>query len=197
MFTGIIREVGVLKATTRHKKEGMLSFEIGATRVKPRLGDSICVNGVCLTVTKKNGKSFSVDVIPESLTRSNLGGLKKGAPLNLEASIKAGEAFDGHFVSGHIDATARLMATGKIRHGTGLTLSLPSPLRPYLAEKGTITVNGVSLTVVDVTKSHFTVALIPFTMTHTNLGHLWKNDIVNLEIDLIARYLHRFTTYKK
>ncbi|KKU79926.1 MAG: riboflavin synthase subunit alpha, partial [Candidatus Peregrinibacteria bacterium GW2011_GWA2_47_7] len=148
-------------------------------------------------VTKKTGKRFFVDIIPESLTRTNLGTLKEGAPLNLEASIKAGEAFDGHFVSGHIDATARLISTGKIRHGTGLTIAFPQQLRPYITEKGTITVNGVSLTVVDVTKTQFTVALIPFTMANTNLGTLKKGDTVNLEIDLIARYLHHFVTFKK
>ena len=196
MFTGIIRGIGVLKTKTLHEKGGMVSFEIGA-KMKPRCGDSICVNGVCLTVTKKTGKRFFVDIIPESLTRTNLGTLKEGAPLNLEASIKAGEAFDGHFVSGHIDATARLNSTGKIRHGTGLTIAFPQQLRPYITEKGTITVNGVSLTVVDVTKTQFTVALIPFTMANTNLGTLKKGDTVNLEIDLIARYLHHFVTFKK
>ena len=196
MFTGIIREIGVLKTKTLHKKGGMVSFEIGA-KMKPRCGDSVAVNGVCLTVTKKTGKRFFVDIIPESLTRTNLGTLKEGAPLNLEASIKAGEAFDGHFVSGHIDAAARLISTGKIRHGTGLTIAFPQQLRPYITEKGTITVNGVSLTVVDVTKTQFTVALIPFTMANTNLGTLKKGDTVNLEIDLIARYLHHFVTFKK
>ena len=180
MFTGIIREIGLLKRSGKIGRDGFV-VEIFSKKLHPKIGDSIAVDGVCLTVTKKTPHSFCADVVLETLARTNLGALKKNAPLNLEPSMKAGDRFDGHFVMGHIDFAGSVLKTR-------LEISLPQKYRRFIVEKGSVTMNGVSLTIASVKPKSFTVALIPYTLKHTNLGMLKKSDLVNVEVDILARY---------
>lgn len=187
MFTGIIQEVGQLAKKTSRGNSGV-SFSITSRKLKPKKGQSIAVNGVCLTVTKKTKNGFEADVVAETLKRTNIGTLDAGSPVNLEPSMRLTDAVDGHFILGHIDTVCRVLQRGKIQHGTGLKLELPKELAPYILKKGSVALNGVSLTVASVTKNSFTVALIPFTQLHTNLDMLKSGDLVNIEIDILARY---------
>lgn len=188
MFTGIIREVGHIAKRTPGK-DGVVRLWL-KSKIRSQEGASVAVNGVCLTVTQKTQNGFTADVIPETLERTNLGALGIGSPVNLEPSMKATDRFDGHFVTGHTDNACRILKKGKIQHGVGLVIDLPKNLAPFVAEKGSVTLNGVSLTVAAVAKKSFTVAIIPYTQKHTNLGILKKRDMVNLEIDILARYAH-------
>lgn len=189
MFTGIIREVGYI-AKRRPEKDGAVRLWL-KSKMRPKQGASVAVNGVCLTVTQKTQNGFAADVIPETLERTNLGALNAGSEVNLEPSMRLIDAVDGHLVMGHADTICRVLHRGKIQHGIGLVIDSPKNLAPFVAEKGSVTLNGVSLTVAAVAKNSFTVALIPFTQQHTNLGSLKKGDMVNLEIDILARYAHR------
>lgn len=191
MFTGIIKETGQLKKKIPHGSRG-ISFDIESKNLLPAPASSIAVNGVCLTVTRCEKSNFTVDIIPETLSRTNLGKLHLDAALNLEPSMKLNDRFDGHFVSGHIDATAKVLKRGKIQHGVWLVIELPKKLTPFIAEKGSVAINGVSLAVASVAADRFTVALIPYTQKHTNLGKLKSGDSVNIEVDIIARYLAHF-----
>lgn len=201
MFTGIIREIGVIKSkTTPHN--GVTTFTIGSKKLHPRPGDSIAINGVCLTVAKKTPGTFTVEAITETLKRTNLGLLESGSKVNLEPALKVGDSLDGHIVSGHIDDTVKILAM-RASHGTRrssamnqtrkndvkMTLQLPKNLSRFIAEKGSVTLNGVSLTVTATKQGAFTVALIPYTLKETNLGQLKTGSIINLEVDLIARYI--------
>lgn len=184
MFTGIVKEIGSLKKT--RTSSGITTLEI-TSKLKPKAGDSISVNGVCLTVTKKTASGFLVDVVKETLSRTNLGKLKVGEKVNLEPSLKIGDSLDGHFVTGHIDACGKVL-----KNGEELLVSFPAKLRPFIAKKGSITINGVSLTVANLKNTILTSALIPFTQKHTNLGLLKKGDLINIEVDILARYLYNF-----
>lgn len=208
MFTGIIREIGSLKEKRRLNK-GSVCFKIACGKLKPAPLESVAVNGVCLTVVEKTAAGFTVDVVPETLSRTNLGKLRLGDPLNLEPSLRMGDKFDGHFVSGHIDGIAKILKRGKIQpgrvsarlnhycarraqpYGIGLIIELPKKLAAFIVEKGSVALNGVSLTVADVKQNEFSVALIPTTIKHTNLGKLKRGDFVNIEIDMIARYISK------
>lgn len=185
MFTGIIQEIGIVVKKNPHGAKG-ISLEVASKKLKPKIGASISVNGACLTVTGKKPGEFSVAVVPETLRRTNLGKLKPGSKVNLEPSMKASDRFDGHFVMGHIDCTGIVK---KINPHKEVTVSVPKRFMKFIVEKGSIAVNGVSLTVVSIGNNMFSVALIPFTETHTNLGKTKTKDRVNIEIDSIARYL--------
>ena len=184
MFTGIVKEIGLIKGKTPGQNGSMI-LEIISKQIKPKLGDSISINGVCLTAKKISGKTFEVDVVHETLKRTNLKKLKIGTPVNLEPAMTIADAINGHFVTGHIDAAGTIIQTGNT-----LEISVPKKLINFIFEKGSIAVNGVSLTVTAVNKSKntFSVAVIPFTKTHTNLGGLKAGDKVNIEIDIMARY---------
>lgn len=187
MFTGIVSEVGQLKSKKAYEG-GKVSLEILSKKIKPTIGDSICVNGACLTVTQKTKSGFYVEVVNETLERTNLGKLEINAKINLEPSLKFSDKLDGHIVTGHIDTTAKILKTDK----AGLVIQLLSKIKPFIAEKGSIAINGVSLTVARTTKNSFSAALIPFTLKNTNLGLLKKGGIVNIEVDIISRYLYNF-----
>lgn len=195
MFTGIIREIGYIKEKHKVGKGGM-RFEITCEKLKPAPLESVAVNGVCLTVTKKMLTGFCADVVPETLRRTNLGRLRLGDFVNLETSLRMGDKFDGHFVSGHIDGIAKILKRGKIQHGIGLTIELPKKLAAFIVEKGSVAINGVSLTVAQIRTNSFTIALIPTTIKHTNLGKLQPGDLVNIEIDIIARYVSKLYAHR-
>lgn len=191
MFTGIIKEIGILKKKTPKTFGASLVI---STKLRTKPGNSICVNGACLTVTKKFHNGFEADIIPETLACTNLGRLRIGAKLNLEPSMRMKDDFDGHFVTGHIDSVATVLKKGTFDNGALLTIKIPKNLACLVAKKGSIAINGVSLTIADVKGMLVTVALIPFTQKHTNLSELRSGDIVNVEVDLIARYVYKLTT---
>lgn len=192
MFTGIVEEVGQLKAITR--RGGGVSLSIAAHRVTQGLtqGESIAVNGVCLTVVDCDAASFRVDVSPETLRRTNLGALRTGDGVNLERALRLGERLGGHYVTGHVDGTGTI--TRKVREGNALNYTIrtsPEILR-YIVAKGSIAVDGISLTVVSLEETSFSVSIIPHTAQVTTLGKKGPGDMVNLECDLLGKYVEKF-----
>jgi riboflavin synthase len=191
MFTGIIREVGVVRRVERSGGGARLAIEAPKSRPSLVLGGSIAVDGVCLTVTALEGDAFSADAVPETLDRTRLGGVGPGTPVNLELPLRVGDLLDGHLVQGHVDGVgtvARIADRGAQRE---LTVRVDRALAPYLAEKGSVAVNGVSLTVTAVGDDTFSVALIPTTLAETNLAGAGPGATVNIEVDVLARYVAR------
>ncbi|MEU0396685.1 riboflavin synthase [Streptomyces sp. NPDC006208] len=191
MFTGIVEELGEVTAiedlgdSSRFRLRGPVVTE-GAKH-----GDSIAVNGVCLTVVEFGDGEFTADVMAETLNRSSLGALRTGARVNLERPMAVGDRLGGHIVQGHVDGTGTIVARKPSENWEIVTISLPSDLTRYVVEKGSITVDGVSLTVVDAGPDHFTISLIPTTLALTTLGIKQPGDPVNLEVDVIAKYVER------
>ena len=195
MFTGIILTTGRIAAMS--EKGGDLELAVDAagldvTRIG--IGDSICVQGVCLTATRKQGTQFFADVSRETLTKTTLGKLSVGSRVNLEPSLRAGDQLGGHMVSGHVDAVGALRGMQQDARSWRLDFELPTVLMRFVAAKGSISVNGVSLTVNNVSARRFDVNIIPHTREVTTLGELKISDEVNIEIDVIARYLERLMT---
>jgi riboflavin synthase len=192
VFTGIVRDVGVLESCER--RGGDLRLLIACARLDlstVHVGDSLCVQGCCLTATEVTGNMFAADVSRETLALTTLGELAPGAPVNLEPALRAGDALGGHLVSGHVDAVAQLVAVRSDARSRRLTIEAPARLARYLAVKGSVTVDGVSLTVNSVEQGSFGVNIIPHTLTATTLGGLPPGARVNLEVDLVARYMER------
>jgi len=187
MFTGIVRALGRVVET----RAGHLGIEEGALAAQLAVGDSVAVNGVCLTVVGSEGAAFFADVVPETLRRSNLGRLTSGDRVNLEPSLRLEQGLDGHLVQGHVDALGEVREVLEVELGREMRISLPAELAPFLAEKGSITVDGTSLTVVAVDAASFTVALIPHTLQVTIAGLYEPGRLVNLEVDVVARYVQR------
>ncbi len=189
MFTGIIEEVGRVSSA----QSGNLVIAASQVLQRMELGGSIAVNGVCLTVTNLNTDSFSVDVMPETLKRSNLGLLQAGDGVNLERPLALGGQLGGHLVQGHVDDTGRVAST-KWDGGAIIIRFEASPqVMHYVVEKGFIAVDGVSLTVVTKETSSFQVSVVDYTQKHTNLGSRRVGDLVNLEVDIIAKYVDQLT----
>jgi riboflavin synthase len=172
---------------------GKLVIENPETAKRLKVGASVAVNGCCLTVVKKVGASFSTDVVPETLRRTALGSLKRGSPVNLELPLAADGLLDGHIVQGHVDATGMVVRVARATTGREVTIDLPAELRDFVVEKGSIAVDGISLTVagLDDRARTFTVALIPHTLEVTIAGEYRKGSRVNLEADIVARYVAR------
>ena len=192
MFTGIIQDVGRVQAS--EPRGGDLRLLIACTRLDMsglRVGDSICVQGCCLTATEVQGRTFSADISRETLELTTLGELRPGAAVNLEPALRAGDALGGHLVSGHVDGVARILEASGDARSRRLTIGAPAPLARYLASKGSVAVDGVSLTVNAVGATSFGVNIIPHTQTATTLGALSVGARVNLEVDQVARYLAR------
>ena len=187
MFTGIIEEMGRVDAAKPH------NLSISASKVLDdlSLGASINVNGACLTVTRLDQRSFDVDVVPETLRRTNLGSLASGSRVNLERPVPAVGRLDGHVVQGHVDGTGRIESVRE----DGTALSVRVALRPellrYVVEKGFVAVDGISLTVVDCYRDGFSFTVIPFTRSETTLGLREVGDLVNIEVDILAKYVER------
>ncbi len=189
MFTGIVSAV----ATVVEVRGSRLGIDHAWITRHLKLGSSVAVNGCCLTVVKKKGPVFFADVVPETLRRTNVGALKPGSGVNLELPLGAASTLDGHFVQGHVDATATVMSVQTAATGREVTIELPTALRRLVAVKGSIAVDGVSLTVAGVDKppGTFKVALIPHTLEMTIAGQYKRGTVVNLEADVIARYVAR------
>ena len=190
MFTGLVEAVGELIA--RRPTSGGFRLRIAAP-IAPELsqGDSVAVNGVCLTVILADSNQFQADVGPETVRVSTLGALEPRSPLNLERPLRADSRLGGHFVQGHVDAIGHVEELRADADFHWLTVSFPSLLAPYIVHKGSIAVDGVSLTVAGLGTDRFDVQVVPYTMSHTNLGALHIRDRVNLECDMIGKYVVR------
>jgi len=190
MFTGIITAVGRVGAVARKSGGLRLRIESGGLRLGDvAVGDSIAVNGVCLTVVAKKAGSFESDVSPETLDCTT--GLEKGGRVNLEKALRLADRIGGHFVSGHVDGVGTVTRVRRVGANRVITIKAPARLARYIARKGSVTLNGVSLTVNDVNGAGFSVNLIPHTLAATNLGQLGARHKVNLEVDMLARYIER------
>ena len=187
MFTGIVQEVGRL----RERDGSGMRVEAEATLAALRDGDSIAVNGACLTVTARGDGWFSVDTMPETLRRTSLGSLRPGDPVNLEPALTLGTPLGGHFTQGHVDATGSLVDAQPEGEAVLMRFTMPQRLARYVVEKGFIAVDGVSLTVVDCTEESFLVSVVEYTLKHTNLGNRAPGDPVNLEVDILAKYVEK------
>ena len=187
MFTGIVRELGRVRAVERRDGRVRLRIEAPATAAESSVGDSIAISGVCLTAVEAGDASLAFDVVEESLRRSSLGRLDEGADVNVERALRAGDALGGHIVQGHVDGVGRVRSVDD----EGVQIEASPDLLRYCVEKGSIAVEGVSLTVAELGESSFRVALVPHTRRATTLGGLAAGDEVNLEVDVLAKYVER------
>lgn len=194
MFTGLIEDTGRVDSFHRRGEAGLLTVETALPVAEIAIGDSVAVNGVCLTVTAKSGRALSFDVSPESISRTLIGKLCAGNRVNLERALRMGDRLGGHIVSGHVDCTGKL-SRSEIRSGNHLLqLTLPQAHTRYLVEKGSVAIDGISLTVNEVSRDSFSVNIIPHTYSNTTLGQLKIGDQVNIETDIIGKYVERLTT---
>jgi len=194
MFTGIVQAVGTIVALTPRGGDVELAIETGGLGLgDASIGDSIAVAGACLTATRIVGTRFYADVSNETLAKTTLGRLREGSRVNLEKALRAGQALGGHYVTGHVDGIARVQSTHDDGRSWRVVFEVPDALARYIASKGSVTIEGVSLTVNEVDGRRFGVNLIPHTREVTTLGELGAGTDVNLEIDIIARYVERLT----
>ncbi len=191
MFTGIVEELGAVKALRRDAGAARLTISASTVLESTAIGDSICVNGVCLTVVEMNKSDFSADVAVETLKVTNLGELKIGAKVNLERALQLSARIGGHLVSGHVDAVGRIREKREEGNGWRIFIDAPDAVLRYVIKKGSIAVDGISLTVADVDPSGFSVAMIPHTAKLTTLGFKTAGDSVDLESDIIGKYVER------
>ncbi|WP_066943274.1 riboflavin synthase [Streptomyces lushanensis] len=191
MFTGIVEELGEVTAVENLGDSSRFRLRGPVVTEGARHGDSIAVNGVCLTVVDLGDGEFTADVMAETLKRSSLGALKTGSRVNLERPMAVGGRLGGHIVQGHVDGTGTIVEREPSEHWEIVKISLPATLARYVVEKGSVTVDGVSLTVVDAGPDYFTISLIPTTLALTTLGIKAPGDPVNLEVDVIAKYVER------
>ena len=189
MFTGIVTGLGLVVES----RQGRIGIEHAPTAGRAAIGASVAVNGVCLTVIEVSGAVFYADVVPETLKRTNLGRQKPGDLVNLELPLTPEQLLDGHLVQGHVDAATRVREMRQVDLGRELTIDLPPELARFVAEKGSIAVDGVSLTIVEVDDegASFTIALIPHTLEQTVAGGYQEGTVVNVEVDVVARYIER------
>ena len=192
MFTGLIEDVGIVSALRIHESAAVLTVTTSLPVRGMALGASIAVNGACLTVVKKSRKSFTVDVSPETLRRTNLASLSTGNLVNLEQPMRLEERLGGHLVTGHVDGVGTITAMAPQGDFTVFRFRAPASLGALLVTKGSIAVDGISLTVNDCRGARFSAAIIPFTLQHTNLRARRVGDKVNLETDLIGKYVQNF-----
>ncbi|MEO8330223.1 MAG: riboflavin synthase [Candidatus Nanopelagicales bacterium] len=200
MFTGIVEELGEVVAVDRLQDAARLHVRGGLVTGDAKSGDSLAVNGVCLTVTSVDGDTFTADVMNETLMRTSLAGLEVGSPVNLERPVTLATRLGGHLVQGHVDGTATIVTRTSSEHWDVVEISLPSELSRYVVAKGSVTVDGISLTVSSLDDassledSTFSVSLIPTTLAMTTLGTKQAGDVVNLEVDVLAKYVERLMT---
>lgn len=197
MFTGIIEEVGTVKAVQRSGNNSFIRIQADKILSDVHLGDSIAVNGVCLTVTESDGSIFQADVMNETLKRSSLGSLKTGSVVNLERAMSANGRFGGHIVSGHIDGTGVIISIKNDGIAVWYKIKADSGIMRYIVEKGSVAIDGISLTVAEVGTGNFSVSIIPHTAGQTILSSKKAGDIVNLENDIIGKYVEKLINPKK
>lgn len=191
MFTGIIEEKGTVLSIESAAYKYKLNIKAEVVLCGTRIGDSIAVNGVCMTVTDMTAESFSADIMPETLRRSNIGSLKSGSCVNLERAMAANGRFGGHIVTGHIDGTGKISSVKKESNAVLVGISAPQNILRLIVEKGSVAIDGISLTVTKVTKTDFFVSLIPHTACETTLLSKRAGEIVNLENDVLGKYVEK------
>lgn len=196
MFTGIIEEIGVIKKITKGANSAKLLIQCNKVLEETELGDSICTNGVCLTVTEINDDSFQADVMAETLLRSNLGNLTLGSEVNLERALTLNSRLGGHIVSGHIDGIGKIISLRRIDNSIEVTIEAELSILKYIIEKGSITIDGISLTVTYVDNKAFKVCIIPHTGEETILLKKKVGESVNLECDILGKYVERLLSFK-
>jgi len=192
IFTGIIEEVGEIKKVEVTSDSRVFTIKCHQVLEGTKIGDSIATNGVCLTVTSMSNDHFCADVMNETLKVSTLSDFKNGARVNLERALKVGDRLGGHMVSGHVDGVGNLKSKTKVGNAFILVFKAPRHVCDYIIKKGSITIEGISLTVVDVKLEEFSVSIIPHTLEETNLGLKILGDQVNLECDLVGKYIEKF-----
>jgi riboflavin synthase len=192
MFTGIIEEVGTIRELRAFSGGARITIACGKVWKELETGESVSVNGVCLTAIEIGQGYFVADISPESLSRSTLGGMRKGKPVNLERALSPTSRLGGHIVQGHVDGIGTVRSIERSGQGALYSFSYPSDLGRYLVEKGSIAVDGISLTVSSLRDGEFSTAIIPHTIEETDLRELKAGDAVNLEVDIIAKYVQRF-----
>jgi riboflavin synthase len=193
MFTGIVEEIGIVKETSQDR----LAFEAYKVLEGTKVSDSIAVNGVCLTIISLENSGFSVNVMPETLRCTNLGKLHYGDQVNLERALVLEGRLGGHLVLGHVDDTGEVRDVTREETAHLMRILAPAKLMPYMAEKGFISIDGVSLTIVDLDDFSFVVSLVAYTIENTTLGRKRSGDVVNLEADIIAKYVKNLSTKKR
>lgn len=191
MFTGIVEEVGAVKQIARGQHSAVLTIRAKTVLEHTKIGDSIAVNGICLTVTQLFSDSFSADVMHETLNRSALAQLSVGSPVNLERAMAADGRFGGHIVAGHVDGVGRIGNISRDDTAIWYTIQTQPALLRYVVEKGSITIDGISLTVATVGETEFSISAIPHTVSQTVLRYRRKGELVNLETDLIGKYVEK------
>ena len=191
MFTGIIEEIGVVKNLRKSNSSAVLSVEAEKVCSDAATGDSIANNGVCLTVIQNNSKIIDFDVSTETLDKSNIGELTPGDKVNLERALKVGSRLGGHFVTGHIDCVAKIIKKTTLHNTVKVEFELPAQIDKYLVPKGSIAIDGISLTIGEVTTKSFNVFIIPHTLENTTLSFKKENASVNLEADVLAKYIEK------
>lgn len=189
MFTGLVEDCGVIRGIRRRGEAATLEIESSVVAADLKIGDSVSVNGACLTVVEISGSRFSVDAVPETMRRTNLGLLAPGGRVNLERALKLGDRLGGHLVSGHVDATGVISRIMKDGIATIVTVRIPEDLARFVAPKGSVALDGISLTVVERSGREFTVSVIPHSLAATTLNEKHPGSVVNVEVDLVARYL--------
>ncbi len=195
MFTGIIEETGKIESVANGNKSAIITIIADKVLKCTKIGDSIAVNGVCLTVTSISGNKFTADVMAETIRRSSLGTLKHGSKVNLERAMAADGRFGGHIVSGHIDGTGVIRSLEREDNAVWVEIETPDKLLKYIVEKGSIAIDGISLTVAKLTDDSFSVSVIPHTGEETTLLAKKPGDIVNLENDIIGKYVERLMNF--
>jgi riboflavin synthase len=197
MFTGLIEEVGSVIAVGASKNGNQLKSAAPRVAKKIRRGDSLSVNGCCLTLSSHRGEELVFDLLDETIARTNLKNLQPKQPVNLERAIAGTERFGGHFVQGHIDCVSPVIAYQKSGGDFRLEIKLPKAFDHYVAYKGSIAVNGISLTVAEVLSKSFVVWIIPYTKAHTNLDQVQVGDPMNVEFDILAKYVERMLASRR
>jgi len=191
VFTGIVRELGRVVSTDGGPDGVRLVLEAPQAAAAAGIGDSVAVNGCCVTVVARDGPRLAFDAVPETLGRTTLGALRPGAAVNVETALRAGDALGGHFVQGHVDGVGRVQSVEAEGEGLRVFVEAPPEILRYCVEKGSITVEGVSLTVAELAADAFAVALIPHTLAGTTLSDLAPGRALNLEVDVLAKYVER------
>ena len=194
MFTGLIEEVGTVIAVNTSKSGNQLKIAAPRVAKKIRRGDSLAVSGCCLTLHSHRGDKLIFDLLEETIARTNLKNLQRKQLVNLERAVTASERFGGHFIQGHVDCVSPVIACQKSGADFRLEIELPDTFAHYVARKGSIAVNGISLTVADVLPKSFVTWIIPYTKTHTNLDRVQAGDLMNLEFDILAKYVERMVS---
>lgn len=197
MFTGIIEEIGKVVSFKKSAHGADLKISAQTVLEDVKLGESIAVNGVCETVVAFDNTTFEVNVSDETLRVSNLSDLKQGDFVNLERALKLSDRLSGHIVSGHVDLTTKFIKKEKLGEFYNMEFAVTPDFRKYIVKKGSITINGISLTIADIKSESFVVAVIPHTFENTNLKELKNNDIVNIETDILAKYIENFVVGKE